>query len=189
MHGRRGSSGAAAPPVHCRYAAFDVNISAGMRLPKQPADGRWGPEEVERRRITRPGLPAKCSQKDRISVVMKGDPNSADFRQWMVNNEKDHVDDIKAASDQFLVPDHTAILALRGAGADNMACSENLKSRFGGLAGDNIVRFIRKVGSDIVGRDVPGGHKFDATFKDRNDCDNLEIMLKKTPPPARRGGR
>ena len=155
-------------------------------MPKPPADGRWGPEEVERRRITRAGLPEKCRQKDRISVVMKGDPNSADFRTWMGNNEQEHATDMKTASDQFLVPYHQSVLALRGTGADGNACTADLNSKFSRLSTDNVGRFLQKVRDDIAGRDVPGGHKFDATFQDRNDCDNLAITLKKTPAPARR---
>ena len=44
--------------------------------------------------------------------------------------------------------------------------------------------FLQTVRSDIARRDAPGGHKFDVTYKNRNNCDNLELMLKKTPAPA-----
>jgi hypothetical protein len=141
---------------------------------------------VERAGIKRSGLPPKCSQKNQISVVMKGDPNSGDFYQWMKTNEDQHASDMKKASDEILVPDHNAVLSLRGAGANQDACKTNLYDQLRRLP-DNIQRFLERVGADIAGRDVPGGHKFDATFQERNDCDNLSILLKKAPPPATRG--
>jgi hypothetical protein len=119
---------------------------------------------------------------------MKGDPNSDDFYQWMTSNENEHAADIKRASDQILVPDHNAILALRGTGADANACVADLGNQLNRRP-DNVQRFLQQVGSDVAGRDVPGGHKFDSTFQERNDCDNLSVLLKKTPPPAVRGRR
>jgi hypothetical protein len=184
--GSGNASGAGAATVQCGFKDFDVSISANIRLPSPPADGRWGPEMVERAGIKRSGLPPKCSQKNQISVVMKGDPNSGDFYQWMKTNEDQHASDMKKASDEILVPDHNAVLSLRGAGANQDACKTNLYDQLRRLP-DNIQRFLERVGADIAGRDVPGGHKFDATFQERNDCDNLSILLKKAPPPATRG--
>jgi Domain of unknown function (DUF4157) len=42
-----------------------------------------------------------------------------------------------------------------------------------------------RVHDDIAVRDVPGGHKFDVTVRPRNRCENLELMLKNTPPRRR----
>jgi uncharacterized membrane protein YgcG len=185
--GGGGSAAGGGATAQCGFKNFDVKISANIRLPPPPADGRWGPDEVERKDITRPGLPGKCGGRDRTSVVMKAEPNSADFYQWLEDNEQQHATDIKVAADQFLVPDHQAVLAMRGTGADANACAADLNNQLSRLSTDNVQRFLRKVKDDVALRDVPGGHKFDARFEERNDCNNLSIVLKKTPAPAQRG--
>jgi len=117
---------------------------------------------------------------------MKGEPNSTDFYRWLDSNEQEHAGDIKVASDQFLVRDHQAVLALQGTGADTNACAADLNNKLTRLPIDNVQRFLQKVRADVAGRDVPGGHKFDARVEERNDCENLSITLKKTPAPAAR---
>jgi hypothetical protein len=173
-----------APPAQCGFKDFDVKISANIRLPRPPADGRWGPNVVERGNIRRGGLPPTCRQKDRMSVVMKGEPDSGQFYDWMKANEDQHATDIRHAADELLVPDHAAVLALRGSGPDAETCRANLYEQLARLP-NNIRLFFDRVRTDIAGRDVPGGHKFDSTLQDRNDCDNLSILLKKTPRPPR----
>jgi hypothetical protein len=119
---------------------------------------------------------------------MKGDPNSNDFYTWMTNNEQEHARDYHRASEQILAPYQRAALALRGTGADTNACVGDLTRQLNSLSPDNVRQnFQHTVQADITGRDVPGGHKFDGQLKQRNNCDNLEILLKKSPPPA--GGR
>jgi len=119
--------------------------------------------------------------------VMKGDPSANAVYELMKSNEQEHASDYKRASDQFLVPDHQAVLALRGTGADANACGADLNTQFSRLTTDNVARFVQRVRTDIAGRDVPGGHKFSATYQERNDCDNLSIVVKKMPaPPAGR---
>lgn len=183
--GSGGGSGAAQPSMACGYKDFDVKVSANMRLPRAPKDGRWGPEAVERKTIRR-ALPGECASKDRISVVMKGDPDSESIHAWLVANEDDHLKDIRAAARRFLEPLHRDILALRGSGADATACEADLKRRLDQLSVAGIDDFRTAVRDDIAGRDVPGGHKFDVAVKTRNQCDNLELMLKKSRPAPRR---
>jgi hypothetical protein len=175
-----------ASPLRCSYNDFDISISANIRLPHPPDEGRWGPEVIERKNIGRPGLPSECKSKDRISVVMKGDPNSKDFYTWMTANEQEHARDFERASEQILETYRRGVLALRGAGADAYHCSVDLNRQLSNLSPDNVAQnFLHTVGTDITGRDVPGGHKFDSQLKQRNNCDNLEILLKKSPVPAR----
>ncbi|MBS0446445.1 MAG: DUF4157 domain-containing protein [Proteobacteria bacterium] len=183
--GSGSGSGTASPAVQCGYKAFDTRISANIRLPQPPADGRWGPQVIERKNIRRRGLPADCGTPDRISTVMKGDPTSTDFYQWMIANEREHASDIVQESNRFLVPDQRAILALRGSGADLTACAADLNQQLSRSTSDNVQRFLQQVHADVAGRDVPGGHKFDVVPTARNHCDNLELLMKKTPPPAR----
>lgn len=121
-----------------------------------------------------------------MSVVMKGEPDSGQFYDWMKANEDQHASDIRRASDELLVRDHAAVLALRGSGPDAETCRANLYEQLVRLP-DNVRLFFERVRTEVAGRDVPGGHKFDSTLQDRNDCDNLSILLKKTPPP--RGSR
>jgi uncharacterized protein DUF4157 len=182
--GAGSGSGSGSTTVQCGFKNFDIKISSNIRLPTPPAGGRWGPEVVERANLKRSGLPAKCRGKDQISVVMKGDPDSGSFYQWLTSNEQEHVDDNTRESDRLLVPDHEAILAMRGTGADLSACGADLNRQLSRRSIDNISEFIRKVSADVACRDVPGGHKFDSSLTDRNDCDNLSIVLKKTPVPA-----
>lgn len=186
--GSGAGSGGGASPLHCSYNDFDISISANIRLPHPPNQGRWGPAVIERKDIQRPGLPPECGSKDRISIVMKGDPNSNDFYTWMTANEQEHVKDYRRASEQILKPYQQAVLALRGAGADTVACVADLNRQLSSLSPDNVRQnFLQTVQTDITGRDVPGGHKFDSQLKQRNNCDNLEILLKKSPAPARGG--
>jgi len=141
---------------------------------------------MERKDIRRPGLPPECGSKDRTSVVMKGDPNTDDFYAWLTGNEQDHVRDYKAASEQIVAPYQRAVLALRGTGPDTQSAVADLVRQSTALAVDNVRQtFLDAVSAGIAGRDVPGGHKFDAQLKQRNDCDNLEILLKKSVAPAR----
>jgi Domain of unknown function (DUF4157) len=179
-------SGGGTSPLQCSYNDFDISISANIRLPHPPDEGRWGPEVIKRGNIGRPGLPPECKSKDQISVVIKGDPNSNDFYTWITANEQEHARDFKRASEQILKPYQLAVLALRGAGADAYHCTVDLNRQLSNLSPDNIGQnFLHTVGTDITGRDVPGGHKFDSQLKQRNNCDNLEILLKKSPVPAR----
>jgi hypothetical protein len=187
--GSGSGSGGGSTPVQCGFKDFDLKISANIRLPRPPADGRWGPEEMERRNIRRARMPPECGQKDQISIVMRGEPDSDNFYQWMTANEQEHANDIKNASDQLLVPDHQAVLALRATGVDSNACTADLNNQLNRLSTDNVQHFLQKVRADVVGRDVPGGHKFDSKLEQRNDCANLSILLKKTPAPPAGGHR
>jgi hypothetical protein len=182
--GSGSASGGGTTTVQCGFKNYDISVSANIRLPREPADGRWGPDVIERRNIKRSGLPEKCRGKDQISVVMKGEQSTDDFYQWMKSNEQDHVNDITKASDDLLKPAHQAILAMRGTGADSNACAADLNNQLSGLSVDDVLQFTPRIARDVACRDVPGGHKFDSELKDRNDCDNLGILLKKTPPPA-----
>jgi hypothetical protein len=112
---------------------------------------------------------------------MKGDTNSKDFYTWMTANEQEHARYFERASEQILETYRRAVLALRGAGADAYHCAVDL-NRSPDNVGQN---FLHTVRTDITGRVVPGGHKFDSQLKQRNNCDNLEILLKKSPVPAR----
>lgn len=183
-NGSGSGSGAASPTASCGFKNFDVSISANMRLPRSPADARWGPNLVERRTIRRPGLPGDCASKDRVSVVMKGDPDSTTLHQWLVANENEHLRDMQDAAQRLLAPEHQRILTLRGSGADDAACATDLRRQLSQIPSTNVATFLQTVRSDIARRDAPGGHKFDVTYKTRNNCDNLELTLKKTPAPA-----
>jgi hypothetical protein len=186
--GSGSGSGAAATTSYCGFANFDINISANIRLPNQPANTGWGPEVVKRPAITRGGLPQTCGRLNQISVLMKGDPNSNSFYQWVVQNENQHATDMKDAAVRFLEPDHRAVLALRGSGKDPDACTRDLNQQLNRLSQDNVAAFIRQVKADIARRDSPGGHKYDVYMQDNNNCNDLEITLKKTPAPSGGGG-
>lgn len=183
--GAGSGSGAEAPaPRSCRFKDFDITVSANMRLPKAPAGGRWGPKQMDARTITRQGLPPECSGKDTISVVMKGQPDSASFHGWLLANEDQHLADYRRAAQTHLEPVRQATLALRGSGDNASACTADLYQQHSRMSSDPLDAFLSQVSAEIVQRDAPGGHKFDVKFTQRNRCDNLELNLKPTPPPS-----
>jgi hypothetical protein len=202
--GSGGGSGSGAGPgsalggsgttQQCGFRNFDVSISGKISMPAAPQDGKWS-EQLERRAIGRTDLPRQCSGKDHINVVMKGKPDSGGFYQWMEGNEDEHARDFKNASEQFLKPYHEAALAIRGTGANQSACEADRDQQFQRLSTTPIGSFLNQQAADVQCHDSPGrpsaqcpfpaGHGVLHTYTQRNDCDNLEIMMDRTPPPSR----
>ncbi|MGB8886260.1 MAG: DUF4157 domain-containing protein [Candidatus Korobacteraceae bacterium] len=179
-----GSSGNK-PPEYCGFRDFDVSISANVRLPMPPDHGQWGPEAIAARAIKRGGLPQDCGKAAKINVVMKGDPDSVSFNEWVTKNENEHVSDMQQAAVQFLEPDHQAVMALRGTGADPSACMKNLDQQSAKLPKDKAVAFRDQIWADIKTRDAPGGHKFTVSYQESGNCSSLEILMKKMPAPKK----
>jgi len=181
-----GSGSGAAATAPCGVKDFDVRISALMRLPIAPSDGQWGPTNIAASNLGG-SPPPICQGKEQIKVVMKGKPTTQDFYNKIKANEQEHVDDLKRASDQYLVPYYQEILALRGAGPDARACEANLEAQLGRLSEDKIRSFHARVGVDIQQRDRPGGHPTRAVTNISSDCSQMDIMAEPVPAPRRQG--
>jgi hypothetical protein len=130
--------------------------------------------------------PAICRAKRSISVTMEGKPDTATFYAKINANEQEHVADLKAASDQYLVPHYQAILALRGRGQNVGACSTDLQNKLGQVPETRIRDFVTRVLADIQRRDTPGAHPTEQTTRVLDDCNRMEITGKPKPPPPRR---
>jgi Domain of unknown function (DUF4157) len=185
--GTGSGSGAPAPPAAtpCRYKDFGVDISAKIRQPKPPRGTKWGPTDVDA--STLPGVPAVCRGKRHVSVTMIGKPTTKDFYAFLAANEQDHVKDLKAASNTFLVPYYQSIMALRGTGAAVADCKKDLDAQRGRLSDRPIRSFLDKVVADIAVRDVPGGHQTEEdTHVTDPSCSAMEITGRPKPPPPRR---
>jgi Domain of unknown function (DUF4157) len=181
-----GGSGSAGTAVQCGFKDFDVKISANMILPTAPSHGQWGPTYVAGSDLGG-SPPAPCHGKTRIEVVMKGKPDTDTFYQRIKANEQEHVNELKAASDQYLVPYYRDILALRGTGADLNACSANLQAQLERLPNDPIRNFLTKLTADVQRHDVPPGHPNKAGTHILDDCNRMEITAEPKPaPPASR---
>jgi len=184
--GAGSGSGGTGTAVQCGFKDFDVKISANMMLPTAPSHGQWGPTYVAGSDLGG-SPPAACHGKTRIEVVMKGKPDTDTFYQRIKANEQEHVNELKAASDQYLVPYYRDILALRGTGADLNACSANLQAQFGRLPDDPIRNFLTKLTADVQRHDVPPGHPNKAGTHILDDCNRMEITAEPKPaPPASR---
>lgn len=191
--GSGGGSGAAAAggsaQTQCRFKDFEIKISANKRLPMPPnKDGKWE-TSLEAGKIGIINDP-ECRQKnsqDLVSIVMRGDPNSNDFYEWVTANEDEHVSDFVSASEQFLVTYQKALFALQSAGKDDQTCEGDLKAQLKTLAVADVIRkFQEKLAADIQKRDVPGGHNSrPKEVRQRDHCNYLSILLEKSPPPTR----
>lgn len=178
----------------CRFKDFNVEVSAKIRQPAAPAGTRWGPTIVDGSTV--PGIPAICRRNRRISVTMVGKPTTRDFYTFLAANEQQHVTDLKASSNRFLIPYYQSIMALRGTGATLADCHTDLNAQLGRLPDRLIRSFATEVLAGIAGRDVPGGHQTEeathVTDPDPANCTTMEITGKPKPappPPARRGRR
>jgi hypothetical protein len=129
--------------------------------------------------------PSICRAKRGISVTMTGLPDTATFYEKIKANEQEHVTDFRDAANQFLVPHHRAIMALRGRGQDAAACRTDLQNQLRRVPDSRLRDFIAKVLADIQRRDTPGGHPTEQRTSVLDDCNRMEITGKQKPAPAR----
>jgi Domain of unknown function (DUF4157) len=179
-----GGSGGTGTATQCGFKDFDVKISANMILPTAPSHGQWGPTYVAASDLGG-SPPAVCHGKARIEVVMKGKPDTDTFYQRIKANEQEHVNELKSASDQYLVPYYRDILALRGTGPDLNACDANLQAQRERLPDDKIRNFLTRLQADVQRHDVPPGHPNKSGTHVLDDCNRMEITAEpKQAPPA-----
>jgi hypothetical protein len=179
-----GSGSGAGTTAECSFRDFDVKIGALVRLPVAPSRGQWGPINVAASDLGG-SPPPICEGKTQIEAVMTGKPATDAFYNRIKANEQEHVDDLKLASDQYLVPYYRDITALTGRGGDPTACEANLRTQLGRLADDKIRSFLTKVLADVRARDVPGGHPNRAATRVSPDCSRISITAEPVPPPPR----
>ena len=166
----------------CSFKDFDINISANIRWPNPPSGERWGPIQVDGTTLVG-SPPPNCRTNKHINVEMVGEPDTATFYKRVQANEKEHVDDIKGAATQYLLPYYQAIMALRSSVPGS--CEKDLQDQLKIHSEDNIRDFLKTMLEGIKRRDVPGKHVNQATTQVGPNCASMKITARPTKSAGR----
>jgi hypothetical protein len=155
----------------CRFADFDVTISANVTVITQPASNRWtmslaGPEIK--------GIPACQSQKS-VPVTMTGKPDGQTIVDLVDRYEQEHVDDLKQLYVKHPEAHFNWLMGLRAQGDDSGKCQGQLMATLGNKDALAIAAFLKDWLASVAARDAKGGHTIKNTIRAPADCASVTI--------------
>jgi hypothetical protein len=159
----------------CRFAEFDVEISAKATVITQPTDNQWA--------MSLPGAAIKgiptCHSQRSVPVTMTGKPDGPTIVTLVDQYEQEHVDDLKQLYAKHLKAHSDWLMGLREQGDDSAKCQAKLMATLGNKDALAIDAFLKEWLSSVAARDAKGGHTIKNTIRAPADCASVTIEASK----------
>jgi hypothetical protein len=114
--------------VTCQVDNFDLDVGAEQIVADAAPKGGWTATVKPAAGIS---SAPKCAKVPSITVTMNAKPTNADFVKLVQQSEDEHVTDLRALFNRYLVPYEAFVSSLRGVGADLNACGQNIVQQLG----------------------------------------------------------
>jgi hypothetical protein len=159
----------------CRFADFDVTISADVVSTTQPTSERWT--------MSLPGAGIKdvpaCHSQSSVPVVMTGKPDGQTIVNLVDQYEQEHVDDLKRLYAKHLEAHFNWLMGLREQGDDDAQCLAKLMATLGNKDAAIVHTFRTEWLAAVAARDAGGGHTFKNKVGGPASCASLTIETSK----------
>ncbi len=174
-----GPGGGGGGKVSCQFANFNIDTSAEQIVASAAPAGGWAgnvpPDKLDN--------PVQCAKVAKVPVTMNAQPNNADFVKRVQASEDEHVADLKALHDQYLVPLDKFVNGLTSTGPDLQTCANNLVGQLNHRSTEAAFAFSNGWAASVSKLDGPGGtHNDTAVVKAAKDCSSATITLSQTNP-------
>jgi hypothetical protein len=137
----------------CRFAEFNVDVSAKVTVITQPTKNQWT--------MSLPGADVKgiaaCHSQASVLVTMTGKPDGATIVNLVDKYEQEHVDDLKRLYAKHLEAHFNWLMGLREQGDDGAKCQAKLMATLGNKDALAVQAFMKEWLEAVAARDAKGG--------------------------------
>ncbi len=159
----------------CRFAEFDVAISANVTVITQPTNNRWT--------MSLPGTAVKgisaCHGQPSVPVTMTGKPDGQTIVNLVDRYEQEHVDDLKQLYAKHLEAHFNWLMGLRAQGDDTGKCQAKLMATLGNKDAVAVHTFATEWLAAVAARDAKGGHTLKNSVRTAAKCASVTIETSK----------
>jgi hypothetical protein len=159
----------------CRFADFEVDISADVTVITQPTNNQW---TMSLPGADIKGIPA-CHSQSSVPVVMTGKPDGQTIVNLVDRYEQEHVDDLKQLYAKHLEAHFNWLIGLREQGDDSGKCQAKLLATLGNKDALAVDAFLKEWLAAVAKRDAKGGHTVKNSVRATANCASITIETSK----------
>ncbi|MGH8543021.1 MAG: DUF4157 domain-containing protein [Gammaproteobacteria bacterium] len=159
----------------CRFAEFDVDVSAKVTVITQPTDNQW---TMSLPGAAVKGIPA-CHSLPSVPVTMTGKPDGQTIVNLVDRYEQEHVDDLKRLYAKHLEAHFNWLMGLRAQGDDTGKCQAKLMATLGNKDAVAVHTFATEWLAAVAARDAKGGHTLKNSVRTAAKCASVTIATSK----------